>query len=503
MGGTYNEPNTNLTGPETSIRNFVHGIGFQRDVLGAHPATAWQLDVFGHDPQFPGMAADAGLTSSSWARGPHHQWGPMADGGDPRRMQFRSEFEWIAPSGRGPADPLHAGPLRGRLVDGLVGLAGRGRSRPPTSCSAALKSVALTRNVLLPVGTDYTPPNAWVTDIHRDWNARYTWPRFVCALPSGVLRRRARRTRRARRRAVAADPRHEPDLHRQGRLLHRHQAGQPGRRGRGAGRRAVRDVRRAALRRRATRRPRWPRRGCSWPTARTTTPSPASESDQVYLDLLTGWRDAWELGRGAAAPRWRCCPARWRAGTARWWCGTRWRTTEPMSSPCGSTSRSTSVRGGRRRRHRGADPGRATTGTRSAGGPRDVGSLGWRTYRLRRRRLGHRAGSRCRGDEIANEHLPAAGRPGPRRRGGVAGRADGERELIARRRGRQRTRRLRRVPGAPARPGEGPWHLLPKGPVQCSSAAPPRRCSAYRSPLGRAAGGAPAPSGTCCATPRR
>jgi alpha-mannosidase len=39
-----------------------------------------------------------------------------------------------------------------------------------------LKSVALTRNVLLPVGTDYTPPNAWVTDIHHDWNSRYTWP---------------------------------------------------------------------------------------------------------------------------------------------------------------------------------------------------------------------------------------------------------------------------------------------------------------------------------------
>ena len=101
MGGTYNEPNTNLTSPETAIRNFVHGIGFQRHVMGADPATAWQLDVFGHDPQFPGMAADAGLTSSGWARGPHHQWGPMAGGGDPRRMQFRSEFEWIAPSGLG------------------------------------------------------------------------------------------------------------------------------------------------------------------------------------------------------------------------------------------------------------------------------------------------------------------------------------------------------------------------------------------------------------------
>ena len=41
MGGTYNEPNTNLTSPETTIRNLVHGIGFQRDVLGADPATAW------------------------------------------------------------------------------------------------------------------------------------------------------------------------------------------------------------------------------------------------------------------------------------------------------------------------------------------------------------------------------------------------------------------------------------------------------------------------------
>ena len=101
MGGTYNEPNTNLTSPETTIRNFVHGMGFQRDILGANPGTAWQLDVFGHDPQFPGMAADAGLTSSSWARGPHHQWGPMQSQGDPRRMQFSSEFEWIAPSGRG------------------------------------------------------------------------------------------------------------------------------------------------------------------------------------------------------------------------------------------------------------------------------------------------------------------------------------------------------------------------------------------------------------------
>ena len=57
---------------------------------------------------------DAGITSSSWARGPFHEWGPnwvrgpgkvpfaeMAAGEKPL-MQFPSEFDWIAPSGRAP-----------------------------------------------------------------------------------------------------------------------------------------------------------------------------------------------------------------------------------------------------------------------------------------------------------------------------------------------------------------------------------------------------------------
>ena len=44
--------------------------------------------------------------------------------------------------------------------------------------------VAATKNVLLPVGTDYSPPNKWVTRIQRHWNERYVWPRFVCATPA-------------------------------------------------------------------------------------------------------------------------------------------------------------------------------------------------------------------------------------------------------------------------------------------------------------------------------
>ena len=187
MGGTWNEPNSNLTGAELTIRNAVYGIGFQRDILGGDPQTAWQLDVFGHDPQFPGIMADAGLTSSSWARGPFHQWGPMLTGpggeaGDATVMQFPAEFEWLSPSGRGVLTAYMANHYSsGWDMDSAATL--EDAMAAAYKVFSGLKPVAATRNVLLPVGTDYTPPNRWVTRVHREWNARYVWPRFVCALP--------------------------------------------------------------------------------------------------------------------------------------------------------------------------------------------------------------------------------------------------------------------------------------------------------------------------------
>ncbi|RDI29639.1 NEW3 domain-containing protein [Lentzea flaviverrucosa] len=38
-------------------------------------------------------------------------------------------------------------------------------------------------HVMLPVGSDREAPNPWVTAIHHDWSARYTWPRIICSLP--------------------------------------------------------------------------------------------------------------------------------------------------------------------------------------------------------------------------------------------------------------------------------------------------------------------------------
>lgn len=182
VGGMYNEPNTNLTHPESTIRNTALGVEYQRDVLGGDPQSAWMLDVFGHDPAFPGLMADAGLTSSSWARGPWHHIGARRHTGDIERMQFPSEFEWISPSGRGL--------LTSYMSNHYV--AGWDVERKPNLEEAMteayhqyreLRKVAATRNVMLPVGHDHNVPSKWCTEIHREWAKRYVWPRFRMGVP--------------------------------------------------------------------------------------------------------------------------------------------------------------------------------------------------------------------------------------------------------------------------------------------------------------------------------
>jgi Alpha-mannosidase len=97
-------------------------------------------------------------------------------------MQFSTEFEWISPDGGG---------LLTAYMAHHYGAGWRLHS-PPDLVAAELEAygqfrglaqVATTRNVLLPVGSDHVIPARWVTDIHRDWNQRYVWPRFVTAIP--------------------------------------------------------------------------------------------------------------------------------------------------------------------------------------------------------------------------------------------------------------------------------------------------------------------------------
>ncbi|MFF5213374.1 NEW3 domain-containing protein [Streptosporangium sp. NPDC000396] len=300
MGGTYNEPNTNLTSVESTIRNIIYGVGFQRDIVGGDPQTAWQLDVFGHDPQFPGLLAEAGLTSSSWARGPHHQWGPMLVTWDPRRgvaypdsvMQFPAEFEWLSPSGKGVLThymPAHYS--AGWWLDSSHDLSHA--EWVAYELFLRLKRVAATRNLLLPMGTDYSPPNKWVTEIHRHWNARYVSPRFVVGLPKEFFA--------AVRSSLPAASPQTRDMNpvytgKDVSFIDTKQAQR-------SAESLVVDAEKFATIAALTTGARYPHAALdkAWRQLVYGAHHDAitgSESDQVYLDLLTGWREAHDIGDG-------------------------------------------------------------------------------------------------------------------------------------------------------------------------------------------------------------
>ena len=296
VGGTYNEPNTNLTGAETTIRNAVYGMGFQRDVLGdgvrsTGPESAWMLDAFGFDPGFPGLMAAAGLTSSSWARGPFHQWGPAEN----TRMQFSSEFEWLSPDGAGLLTAYMANHYgAGWTLHTAVSL--EGALRAAYEQFSELAPVAATRNVMLPVGSDHVIPARWVTDVAREWGARYLWPRFVPAIPREFFA------------AVRADTEASPSRYwimPQTRDMNPLYTGKDvsyadTKLAARAGEVAVLEGERLATLA-------W-LRGAPYPAESLDKAwrqlaygahhdaITGTESDEVYLDLLAGWREAWQRG---------------------------------------------------------------------------------------------------------------------------------------------------------------------------------------------------------------
>jgi alpha-mannosidase len=486
MGGAYNEPNTNLTDPETTVRNLVHGMGFQKHVLGADPRTAWQLDVFGHDPAFPGFCADAGLTSSSWARGPFHQWGPMertASGkGDPRRMQFSSEFEWISPSGRGLLTAYMADHYgAGWVMDSAPTL--EAAEEATYRLFLGLKQVASTKQVLLPVGTDYTPPNKWVTAIHRDWNARYVWPRFVCSLPRDFF---------AAVRAELAERGEKPTP--QTRDMNPIYTGKDvsyidTKQAQRAAEFAVLEAESFAVFANLLAGARYPDAALAKAWVQLAYGAhhdgiTGSESDQVYLDLLTGWRDAHDLGTGIRAAA---------LGTLSslvdsdgggtpvvvWNPLTHERTDVVTVRLAESIGDGVTVLD-----DSGAElPALVEHGGRSvtflAG---EVPSLGWRTFWLQPADRADQVWTHGTGSDAANEYYRVSLEP--RRGGGVTSliELDSGRELIT---GDRVGNELAVYEEYSQHPvfGEGPWHLLPKGPAN-SSARTAAEVEHRRSPVG-------------------
>ena len=272
----------------------MYGMGFQRGVLGAEVGSAWMLDAFGFDPGFPSLMNDAGLTSSSWARGPFHQWGPEEN----TRMQFPAEFEWLSPDGSGlltayMANHYGAGWVLHTASDLDAAL------DAAYSQFKSLASVAATPNVMLPVGSDHVIPARWVTDVAREWSARYVWPRFTPAVPREFFAAvRAAAESEPAKYWIMPQTRDMNTLYTgkdvsyaDTKLAHR------------AGETALLEGERLATLAWLGGAP-YPAESLdkAWRQLAYGAHHDAitgTESDQVYLDLLAGWREAWQRGDAA------------------------------------------------------------------------------------------------------------------------------------------------------------------------------------------------------------
>lgn len=504
IGGTYNEPNTNLVASENTVRNLIYGIAYQRDVLGGSPATAWQLDAFGHDPQFPGLAADAGLTSSSWARGPFHAWGPFrmpvqprpqpsfTGTSEPLRMEFPSEFYWVAPSGKKLLTSYMADHYSsGWWMDSAVTL--EEACEQTYANFLKLKSVAATRNVLLPVGSDYTPPNKWVSEIARSWNSRYVSPRFEMAT--------TRRFFAAVRAAVEADG---TRLRSQSRDMNPLYTGKDvsfidTKQANRLAENTLLDGEKFATVA-SLLGARFPQEAIdkAWRQLLFNAHHDGitgSESDQVYLDLLGGWREAWELGRVVLENSLRYIsdqvetpdggpslsvfnPSSWsRSGLVEF---------DLLLDQLGTTGLEIIDDSGAilpalvevRSSHRDGSLEQATISFYA----REIPPIGYASYRIRRTNQASSGWVRVPGYVAENERYRLE--LDPRRGGGVTRLYDKleARDIL---RDGQVANELIVCDEYPNHPsfGEGPWHLTPTGAVEGTSAIS-ARVQAEQSPIG-------------------
>ncbi|MCA9727334.1 MAG: hypothetical protein KC729_06595, partial [Candidatus Eisenbacteria bacterium] len=183
VGGTYNELSSTLVSAEATIRNAIYGTLFQKEVLSGGGRIFWQCDVFGHDPSFPSIMRASGHDAGAFARGPFHQWGAPRD-----QVNFPSEFLWMSPDGNLVLTHYmtgHYGYAYGPLASG-----GNHAPEDPGVIEQAvarmfedLKRPALTHHVLLPMHQDFVRPLDNLGEVVRLWNETHLCPRATISTP--------------------------------------------------------------------------------------------------------------------------------------------------------------------------------------------------------------------------------------------------------------------------------------------------------------------------------
>ncbi len=359
---------------------------------------------------------------------------------------------------------------------------------------------------MLPVGSDHVIPARWVTDIHRDWGQRYVWPRFTTAVPREFFDAvRAEATPAARRARWITPQTRDMNPVYTGKDVSYIDTKQAQRAIETAVAEAERFATLAWL------------AGAPYPHAALDKAwrllaygahhdgITGVESDQVYLDLLGGWREAWELASARAATRWPAVRpalaghggAARRRAASRSGCSTGWPglgsqlATVTVSWPADGT-RWAGVRDeagrpvpalaeGIQRREDGSLAELTLTFP-----ARDVPALGWRTYQVVPAAEGDPAAAgpwrEVTGGPPAIENGRYLVTADPARGGtvsvtdrrtGVSLLAGPGNELVIQDEYAQHPRH-----------GEGPWHLSPKGPGT-GSASGPAAVRVQQCPVGR------------------
>ncbi|MGW6443825.1 NEW3 domain-containing protein [Lentzea sp. NPDC055074] len=138
------------------------------DALRAH------LDLALTDPAYRFAVTSVELLQPYWDMFPQHRSSLLRLISEGRVEVVGSESNVV-----GVTPVLSSLPAGPSLAASSLGEA----ERSVYSSFLELRSRALAPHVMLPVGAARDAPNPWVTAIHHDWSARYTWPRIVCSLP--------------------------------------------------------------------------------------------------------------------------------------------------------------------------------------------------------------------------------------------------------------------------------------------------------------------------------
>jgi len=211
VGGGVTSPDTLLPETELLARDWLFGIRFAEDTLGAHPHAAWLPDSFGHSGTAPDMLTAAGFDSVAFARvdgAPtlfdtlFHADTPMKPGstGEALQKAGSADFVWQGAGGASILAHYLAGPrlyCQGDNIDYQEKLEVPGGHTGPLndtpeytdsqidSYVAELTPWSKTPYLFVPVGCDFQAPKAQLIGYADGYNRR-RYPMthvFVVAAP--------------------------------------------------------------------------------------------------------------------------------------------------------------------------------------------------------------------------------------------------------------------------------------------------------------------------------